>query len=316
MNFARVFMNLFQFNRTNWKAVILCLMAAAIFWLFNAFNKSHTSTIRFPLHFEFDKQHFVAVTPLPHQININVTGTGWDLIRKTLGMKVPDLIIPLERPLETKKIAASALIPVLISQLGGLQINYIVTDTLYTNVDEKITKTFKLAVDLSNVKFREGFRNTGAVELLPDSVVIDGPKSIIASIPEIIVLPVQGKQISKSFQDELEVPLFNSESINRNPPVISVKVEVGPVEIIEAMIKVKAVNPSRAHKSYFADSVKVLIQVPADKRVDLRQKLSQVNAILDVQNFVKGSNKIYPKVVGLPIYARVVSIDSVSLKID
>ena len=309
-------MNLFQFNRTNWKAVILCLLAAAIFWLFNAFNKSHTSTIRFPLHFEFDNQHFVAVSPLPHQININVTGTGWDLIRKTLGMKVPDLIIPLERPMETKKITASALTPVLISQLGGLQINYIVTDTLYTNVDEKITKTFKLSVDLSKVKFREGFASTGVVELSPDSVVIDGPKSIITSIAETIVLPVQGKQISKSFHDELEVPLFNSQSINRNPPVISVKVEVGPVEIIEAMIKVKAVNPSQARKSYFTDSVKVLLQVPADQREDLRQKLSQIKAMLDVQDVVKGLNKIYPKVVGLPIYARVVSIDSVSLKID
>lgn len=309
-------MNLFQFNRTNWKAVILCLLAASIFWLFNAFNKSHTSTIRFELHFEFDNQKFVSVSPLPHQISINVTGSGWDLIRKTIGMKVPDLIIPLERPLETKKIPASALTPVLITQLGDLQINYIVTDTLYTNVDEKVTKTFKLSVDLSKVKFREGFGSTGVVELSPDSVVIDGPKSIISLIPDTILLSVHGKQVSKSFQDELEVPLFNTESINRNPPVVSLRVEVSRVANIEAMIKVKAVNLSQARKSYFADSVKVLIQVPADRSEDLRHKLSQINAILDAQVVAKGSNKIYPTVVGLPIYARVVSIDSVSLKID
>lgn len=309
-------MNLFQFNRTNWKAVILCLLAASIFWLFNAFNKSHTSTIRFELHFEFDKQKFVPVSPLPHQISINVTGSGWDLIRKTIGMKVPDLIIPLERPLETKKIPASALTPVLISQLGGLQINYIVTDTLYTNIDEKVAKTFKLSVDLSKVKFRKGFGSTGEVELSPDSVVIDGPQSIITLIPDTILLSIQGKQVSKSFQDELEVPLFNTESINRNPPVVSVKVEVSRVANIEAMIKVKAANLSQARKSYFADSVKVVIQVPSDQSEDLVQKLSQINAMLDLQNAVKGSNKIYPTVVGLPIYARVVSIDSVSLKID
>ena len=82
------------------------------------------------------------------------------------------------------------------------------------------------------------------------------------------------------------------------------------------MIKVLTVNPSKARKSYFTDSVKVLLQVPADQTEDLRQKLSQINAMLDVQKVVKGSSKIYPFVVGLPIYARVVSIDSVSLKID
>ena len=71
--------------------------------------KAIHSTIRFPLRFEYDNQRFVAVNPLPHQININVTGSGWELIRKTLGIKLPELVIPLERPLETRKIPASAI---------------------------------------------------------------------------------------------------------------------------------------------------------------------------------------------------------------
>ena len=317
MDFVRVFMNLFQFNRTNWKAVILCLLAASIFWLFNAFNKSHASTIRFPLHFEYANQQFVAVTPLPRYININVTGSGWDLIRKTWGMKVPDLVIPLERPLDIKKIPSSTLTPVLINQLSGLQINYIVTDTLQINVDEKTSKTFMLSVDLTKVTFREGFGHTGVVELTPDSVVIDGPKSIIATLSDTIVLPVQGQRISKTFHDELEVPLFNSESINRNPPVISVNVLVGAVEIIEVMIKVKAINRSGARKPYFTDSVKVSLQVPVNQKADLIEKSSQLRAMLDLKHVeVKGSYQAYPKIIGLPIYAQVVSIDSVSFKID
>ena len=79
-----------------------------------------------------------------------------------------------------------------------------VTDTLHIHLDEKISKTFRLSVDLSKVKFREGFGSTGVVEVVPDSVVIDGPKSIIKSIPDTIVITVQGKQISKSFHDELK----------------------------------------------------------------------------------------------------------------
>jgi len=316
MNFVRIFRNLTQFNRTNWKAVILCLLAATIFWLFNAFNKSHSSTIRFPIHFEYDNQRFVAVSPLPHQININVTGSGWELIRKTLGLNLPELVIPIDYPLDTKKIPARSLAPVLISQLGGLQINYIVTDTLTINVDEKVSKTFKLSVDLSNIKFRKGFGSTGVVALVPDSVVIDGPKSIISTIPDSIVLPVQATQINKSFQEELEVPLFNSESINRNPPVISVSVEVSEVETIEAMIKIKEVNQPRAWKSSLTDSVKVFIRIPANLSEDLRGKLSQVNAIVDLKDVVQGSDHLYPKIIGLPFYAQVVSIDSTTFKID
>jgi len=316
MNFVRVLLNLFQFNRTNWKAIVLCFLAAAIFWLFNAFNKSHTTTIRFPLRFEFDSQKFVAVNPLPHHISINVSGSGWELFRNTLGIKLPELVIPLERPSETKKILTSTITPILTSQLGGLQIIYMVTDTLHVYLDEKTEKTFRISIDLSKVSYREGFGNTGLVEVVPDSVIIDGPRSIINSIPDTITLPVSGKQIGKSFRDEVEVPLFNSESIQRNPPVVSIRVEVSQMETIETKLKVNVINQPRSWKHNITDSVKVLIQIPASQNEDLTAKLSLANARVDLQGADKGLHKAYPALIGLPVYARVISIDSVSFKID
>lgn len=315
MNFVRVIINLFQFNRTNWKAVILCLMAAAIFWLFNAFNKSHSSTIRFPLHFDYDDQRYVAVKPLPHQININVTGSGWELIRKTLGVKLPELVIPVERPLEIRKIPAAAITPLLATQLGSLKINYIITDTLRILLDEKTTKTFRLVADLSKVRFKEGYGSTGTIDIVPDTVVIDGPRSIIRSIPDTITLPLLAAGISKSFQDEVEVPLFNSETVNRNPPVVTVRVEVGEVETIAVTVKVNVIHKPRTVK-ILADSVKAFIQIPVEQREDFHDKLSEIKAQIDLKNGEKNNRQLYPRVMGLPIYARVISIDSLSYKID
>jgi YbbR domain-containing protein len=316
MNFVRVFINLFQFNRTNWKAAMLCFLAAAIFWIFNAFNKSHSSTIRFPLQFSYDNQRFVPISPLPHNVSINVSSTGWDLMRKTVGFKFPELIIPLERPLETKKIPANTLSSLLISQMGGMQINYVATDTLHIHLDEKMSKTFRLAVDMSRLKFREGFGNTGPVVVVPDSVVIDGPSSLVKALPDTISIPARGTQINKSFQDELEVPLINSASLNRNPPVVTVKIEVGPIETMEAMIKVKTINWPRPFRSVRTDSVKISVQVPAAQREDFKGKLSEIHALLDLKDIAKGSHQVTPTIIGLPIYARVISIGSVSFKID
>ena len=295
---------------------MLCFLAAAIFWIFNAFNKSHSSTIRFPLQFSYDHQRFVPINPLPHHVSINVSSTGWDLVRKTLGFKFPELIIALERPLEIKKIPANTLSSLLISQLGGVQINYVSTDTLHIQMDEKMSKTFRLAVDMSHVKFREGFGITGPIEVVPDSVVIDGPSSLVKALPDTISILARGTQISKSFHDELEVPLMNSESINRNPPVVSVSVEVGPVETIEKMIKVKTINRPRLFRSVITDSVKVYMQIPVAQREDLKRKLSQIHALLDLKDVAKGSHQVNPTIIGLPTYARVISIGSVSFKID
>lgn len=290
-------------------------MAAAIFWLFNAFNKSHSSTIRFPLHFDYNHQRYVAVKPLPHQISINVTGTGWELIRKTLGVKLPELVIPVEQPLEIKKIPAVTITPLLATQLGSLEINYIITDTLRIQLEEKSTKTFRLAADLSKVRFREGYGSTGTVDIVPDTVVIDGPRSIIRSIPDTITLPLLAAGISKSFQDEVEVPMFNSETVNRNPPVVTVRVEVGELETIEVVVKVKAVHKPRTVKG-IADSVKAFIQIPVEQHEDFQEKLSGLEALVDMKNTGKNNTQLYPRLIGLPAYARVISIDSLSYKID
>lgn len=315
MNFVRVIINLFQFNRTNWKAVILCLLAATIFWLFNAFNKSHSSTIRFPLHFDFDDQRYVSVVPLPRQISINVTGSGWELIRKTLGVKLPELVIPVERPLEIRKIPAAAITPLLATQLGALKINYINTDTLRLRLEERISKTFRLSADLSKVRFKEGYGSTGIVDIVPDTVVIDGPRSIIRSIPDTISLPMLAAGISKSFRDEIEVPLFNSEVINRNPPVVTVRVEVDELETIEVNFKVNVINKLRKAK-VIADSVKAFVQIPVKQHQDFREKLPEIKALVDLNSRERSNRKLYPTVIGLPIYAKVISIDSLSYKID
>lgn len=316
MRFVRGFTNLFQFNRKNWKAIILCFLAAATFWLFSAFNKNHNTTLRFPLQFEFDKERYVAVKPLPNQIRINVSGSGWELFRKTLGIKLPELIIPLEQPSELKKLPAIGLTPIIASQLGGLKINYMVTDSLLIQLDERKSKTFRIAVDISKLTFREGFGSMGDLRVVPDTVIVDGPRSIINAIPDTIILVVKAAQLNKSLNEELEVPLFGSESVNRNPPVVEVHLSIGPVEVIEAMIKVKAVNQSRKPKSLLTDSVKVLIQIPVDKSEDFKSKLSEVIALVNVKDLESGEDQLYPMIIGLPAYARVVSIDSVAYKID
>ena len=153
MNFLRAISNLLRFDRTNWKALALCLFAAAIFWIFNALNKSYATNLRFPLQFEFDNTKYIPVEPLPATLTMNVSGNGWELFRKSLGLKVPSISLPLERPVDTRKIVAGTLAPIVASQIGALQVNYIVSDTLRLKIEPKILRKIKLVADLGGVTF-------------------------------------------------------------------------------------------------------------------------------------------------------------------
>jgi YbbR domain-containing protein len=312
MNFVRVFINLFQFNRTNWKAVVLCLFAAATFWLFNAFNKNYSTTIQFPLSVEFDTVKYVQVESLPEQVRVNVSGLGWDLFRKSLGFNLPILSLPVEKPAEVKKIVASTLIPEFTSQLGGLKINFIATDTLRLNIDERFQRKFQLSADISGLRFREGYGISGPIKILPDTVTLAGPKKILQKHPDTVVIKVVSGSLRESLKDEFEIPVENK-FIQRNPLVATIQVEVSQYKIIETHIPIKSSNLRRTFKLTTPDSVYASFNLPINRLQKLKEK-SPV-AWLDLNQLKKGVHTLHPNVMGLPPYTTLLKVDSAIVKI-
>lgn len=140
----KAIVNVFRFDRTNWRAAFLCMVAALVFWFFNALNKSYSTDVEFPVRFDYDLSQFAPVDALPHQLTVNVNGTGWELFREYVGFKQPELTIALQRPTEVRKIVGASLMPLLQPQLGKLKINYMVTDTLKIQLDEIEAHRFRV----------------------------------------------------------------------------------------------------------------------------------------------------------------------------
>jgi YbbR domain-containing protein len=304
MNFLRAIGNLLRFDRANWKAVILCFIVAIIFWLFNAFNKTYSTNVRFPLRFEYDIENFVPATELPRQVTVNVSGNGWDLFRSFFGIKLPELTIPIERPLETKKIVGALLRPQLEPQLGKLKVNYVVTDTLHLKLDERDAHLYKVVVDAKSLQFKEGYGLISPIVVLPDSVSLDGSKNLLHELPDSIMLLVTERELSESFSEEMDVSLPQGVNLIRNPPTVKVMFEVGAVKVIA--VRLKWIDKKRQISN--SDSVGMKVIVPARQVEDFMS--------ISTQFFARGRKtknaKAYPTQFNLPPYARIVEIDSIS----
>ncbi len=307
MTFLRAIGNLLRFDRANWKAVMLCFVAAMVFWLFNAFNKNYATNIRFPLRFEYNRDLFVPVKALPHQININVSGNGWDLFRDRLGWKLPELSIPLEHPLEVKKIVGASLPPMLQNQLGKLHINYLVTDTLRLQLDEKDFHRFKVVVDLNAFSFREGYGRISPVVVLPDSITLEGPKSILHSMPDSLTVSISRKQVNQNFSDDVEILLANEENLKRDPPLVKIIFEVGTVQIVKKQLKLVHANASQ--KKSLPDSVMAWFKIPSKRSEEFKLLSIEMSAVVSRKNF-RERNLVIPSILKAPIYAELVKIDT------
>jgi hypothetical protein len=312
VNILNGIVNLFRFDKTNWKAVALCLLAATVFWFFNALNKEHTATLRFPLQFQYNHAKFIPVQELPQHVLLNLTGSGWDLLRKSLGFKVAPLSIEISRPDQSLRITPSAINQAASSQLGQTKVNHVASDTLILSFEPRKNKKVKLVVGRNQLRFELGFGLSGAIAISPDSVLIEGPSSRVMKIPDSILLPLPLARLSNNFKRELEIPSFGVEQISVTPKSATITFEVSELTDIDKHIKVIVLPSPPFRYQASSDSVVVTIRVPANQGNDIRA--TQLFAVIDLRAMEPGIMKMIPSIKGLPANAIVVSADSITVR--
>ncbi len=198
-------------------------------------NKEHTTTLNYPVEFIYDKQQFIEVEGLPSEVAINVSGVGWNLLRNNLGIKTSPLLIPLENPSEIKTLSAISLPSLISDQISEFQLNYVLTDTLYINLDRRTRKSFALAVDSLSIPLEEGYQVSSPVRVSPDSVVYEGPRSYLESLPSTMMISLGDDPISETFNQNISVPV-PEKVLGVDPPIVQVAFNVD--EYVDEVVEV------------------------------------------------------------------------------
>lgn len=306
-------LGLFRFNKRNWKAVLLSVLAAMIFWFFNALNKNYSANISFPVSFTYDHASFIPVQPLPEDVRINVSGLGWDLFRRSVGLNVDPLVIPLERPNDVKKIVATTLPVLFAGQLGDLEINYVLTDTVYINIEPIDEKKVQLAADSIIHSLRDGFGISGTVTINPDTVRIKGPRSMVVSFPDPLYLTISEVALEQAFDDPVSLRREGQDLIRFDPEVVTVKFDVERYVVMSDTIPLTMVNmPGRARP--LVRVPKVPISFRALETTAQQLATDSIVAVLDLQGLPRGRRKIMPSVAGLPAGVEIIALDSVTVE--
>lgn len=249
---------------------------------------------------------------LPTSIRMNVSGLGWDLLRRSSGLKVPPLVIPLERPTDVQKIVGSTLPALFSTQLEGMQINFVLTDTVYIGIDQRIRRKVWLKLDSVSRYLDRDFGFVNTIRITPDTIWLEGPQRIVNALPDSLSLTLPRGGIDKNFKDEVEVVLRHTELIKRDPPVVQVSFQVERMIEVKDTIRLELINvPVRLNPSYDITEVRCTYRLP----ISLSKTLSgdSLRAIIDFKNLTPGTYKITPQIKGLPLQSYLVKIDTVRI---
>ncbi len=252
----------------NWKVVTLSLIVATIFWFFNALSKNYDAHVEYPLEFQFQKDSLVIVDPLPEYLQLEVAGGGWDLLRRTTWIGAEPIVIKLDNPTEVKLYPKNNLRRIVSEQLKDINVKYILTDSVFINIEPRVSRKVIVQIDSSSIKLRDNYRVTSKINLSQDTIEITGPVSYIKQLKSPITLPLTSSEISRDFDDEIEIPLNNEDIMTSVPSIISVDFSVEEFKNITLAIPLEKQNFDSLQNIYLLDSTVNVSYWIAQSKVD------------------------------------------------
>ncbi|MEO1052908.1 MAG: hypothetical protein AAFX87_19895 [Bacteroidota bacterium] len=298
----------------NWKVIGLCLLAAIIFWLFNALNKTHSASIDYPIEFLYDDSDVIVINELPDDIQINVTGLGWNIFRRSFGISVSPINFRLERPVEVKKIPGSSLISDVTDQLSEFQLNYILTDTLYVNIDKKVTRNFTLSVDSSSIDLRDDHRVVSPISIEPQTIELEGPETILTGMSDTLLIKIGEQRLDEDYDEDVVIAVENLRLIKRNPATARVQFQVDQFMQQTQDIPLTFVNYPLDSTASINDSIVSLSYSIRQAWLD-SLNIDDFQVMVDFENIDKSDSTLTPVIKTLPNYITDAVLDTARFKV-
>ncbi len=292
------------------KVVILCIIAATTFWFFSALNKTnYTTRIRYPVRFNYPSDSAIyLLSELPRDVTVQVTGGGWDLLKKSLRVNTSPITIDLDTPTETKFILGQSLAEPISSQLDNISLDYVVTDTLRINIDSLIRRNIIVALDTQSLRLAENYRLVSEVSVLPAQIEVDGPVSLVRQLPDTLRVQLEDEEVEGKLETTLAVPI-DDERLKVYPDEVMVNLAAELYTRVERKTPLTPVNFPEDSSVYLSqDFITVSFWLPDDL---ISPALSQLRfqAEADLQTLNEEDSTVAVNLVDIPAIASDISIN-------
>lgn len=291
--------SLFPDRMKQWKVVVIAFVTATTFWFFNSLNKSYTTSIKHPVVFTYDSDSLIAVKSLPTTIELDVSGGGWSLLRKSAWFKPHPIEIQLKNPVGVRYLSWNEMLPIIREQMTEITINRVLQDTLNIQIEPIARKQVQLVVDSARLSIKDAHRLVSGIFLPEPRVTLVGPKSFIDTLGQTYHLRIAEKDIDRPFDQLVSVNVPTKRLIESKPPQVRVKFTVEKFDRLQIELPVEPVNfPLDSSRYLQQNVVTVFFTVQRSKRGEYVKK--NFRLIADYRTITRRDTLITPTLVTYP----------------
>lgn len=308
-------MRLFPSNKDKLKVVTLCILAATTFWFFSALNKSdYTTRLEYPITFIYPDDSTYVLETLPEHVLVEVRGGGWNLLRKTLLLDTPPVEIALEDPVNTRYVTGESLSQQITEKLGEVQLDGVVTDTLFFRIDHAAEKQVYVAIDSSSMTLENTYRIISPISLSTRQATVMGPRTILKDLDDTLFISLPEQGINEDYQQEVPLEYSISDLVSILPETVDVSFEVASFDKISRSVKVSPQNfPVDSSLQILPNRVDVSFWIQ-DRYIDLIQDYD-FEVIANLRSLDLEDSTINPVLESYPKFAEDITISPSKVRV-
>ena len=302
------FIKLTKIERKRFVQLITCVVFAVAAWLFMALNNKYVYTAKTQLIY-VDEPQKKAFKPLqPDTVDLQVEGTGWQLLFSRLRINPQSITVSLEKLNSKSFILFSEQLPQVNKQLETSQkIISVKPDTLYFDFSKRTNKRVPVKL-LAKFSFVKQYGVASQTRLTPSYVNISGPLDELSKINEWFTDTLKLSDLQNSTSARVALKKNSSNNISIYPSSVGVKVNVDEFTEKTVDVPLKVINNNDYYdiKLYPKKvAITFLVALSSYKEVDE----DFIEAVVDVNEWKQlDHHKLTVKINRFPDYCKLVSI--------
>ena len=302
---------------SNLKVVVLCIAAATTFWILNALNKDdYTTIVDFPIELEYDRGKYVSVEDEPQNIQIEISGNGWDLLRKYFNFNNQNFPVKISNPASSDYILTSDLKRGLSEFLGPTQVVSILDDTIKYHINRIQTIKIKPRLDSTSFSLYKNFKLLDSPVFDPPELTFTGPTSLLDSLKKTFTINLDENKINEDLSKEvkLSLPKGIASLVSIKEKTIIVKLNV--VAFLEGnkRLKIRMINFPRSVTLENEEETLMMNYLVDERRSDQLKEI-EFEGIVDYYKRNKEDSTITVEVKPLPSFLDQVKVTPPKVKL-
>ena len=302
------FIKLTKVERKRFGLLITCLIAAVFAWLFLALNNKYVYTAKTEIIYKDEPQKKAFKALQPDTVDLQVEGTGWQLIFSRLRINPQSITVSLQKLNNRNFILFSEQLAQVNRQLETSQkIISVKPDTLYFDFSKRTNKRVPVKL-IKNFSFVKQYGLSDQIQLKPSYVNISGPQEELAKITTWLTDTLKLTDLQQTTQTRVAMKQNSLNNISIYPTSVGVKVPVDEFTEKTLEIPLRIINNTDfLNIKLYPKKVKVTFLVALSSYQDVDEDF--IDAVVDVNEWKKLKHQEFTvKLIRFPDYCKLINV--------